>query len=302
MTMKKILAAVLCAIATQCVGQNYFGQVPPDSIPVKFAPDVVSRDGRYELFAVYSPDGKEFCFTVTDSLWSTFSIWHTAYDGKRWSEPRKLAFAKDGFSPVFSPDGKTLFYSSGTWKGRPGILWYCKRNGTEWAEPVKAKAPINLEKGSNDWGLSMAKDGTLLFTSDRPGTKGEFDLYLSEPVNNEYPNAVNIEGVNSSKWEYSAFVAPDKSYIIFSSDRAGSFGWDDLYITFRKKDNSWSDPVNLGPGINTIDAEYAPFVTSDGKYLIYSVWDKEGKWSDIYWVRIDRIIGKNRKEANEVQK
>ena len=95
----------------------------------------------------------------------------------------------------------------------------------------------------------------------------------------------------------SAFIAKDKSYIIYSSQRTGGYGWDDLYISFRKKAGGWTTPINLGPTINTIHAEFSPQVTPDGRFLLYSKWDKKNKWSDIYWVRIDKIIIRLKKQA-----
>jgi hypothetical protein len=293
---KSILLIMAIVFAMQCNAQinsiDYFGQVPPDSTPSKYAPGLISKDGRYELMTTFSADGKEFCFTVTNNKWSSFSIWYTKYDGTKWSEPQVLSFANNGFSPVFSPANNALFYSSGTWPSKSGSIWFCKRNGTHWGQPEMLKEPINLNTGNNNWGFSIAKDSTLLFTSKRADAKGEYDydLYISEPINNEYKNAINVVNINSSTSEYSAFIAPDKSYIIFSSQRPGNYGWDDLYISFRKKDSSWSNPENLGTGINTVNAEYSPHVTPDGKYLIYSVWDKDSQWSDIYWVRVDNLI------------
>ena len=48
-------------------------------------------------------------------------------------------------------------------------------------------------------------------------------------------------------------VAPDESYLIFSSrDRAG-YGSGDLFVSFRTADGGWTEPQNMGP--TTTDAE-----------------------------------------------
>lgn len=291
--IKCILLIMACVFAIQSNAQtssiDYFGQVPPDSIPVKFAPGIISKDNRYELMTAFSNDGKEFWFTVTNKLWTHFDIWHTKYDSNKWSEPQIMPLDSGGFGPVFSKDDNRLFFSTGQWLQPPvGFIWSCKKTQTGWSKPEKLEAPINV--GPDQWQCSIAKDGTFFFCSRRPGGKGDFDIYCSESEDNTYQNVTNLEILNSNEDEYSAFIAPDKSYIIFSSQRAGSYGWDDLYISFRKKDGAWSHPVNMGTGINTVNAEYSPYVTSDGKYLIYSVWEKNGLWGDIYWVRVDTLI------------
>jgi hypothetical protein len=270
---------------------DYFGQVPPGPTPAKFAPGFISKDGRYELMSAFSPNGKEFCFTVTNNQWSSFSIWYTKYDGANWSEPNILSFAASGFSPVFSPLGDALLFSTGgNWSSKTASIWICKRTDTIWGTPAKLNSPVNLNSGNNNWGFSMASDSTLLFTSVREGGKGNFDLYISEFMGGGYTDVSNLENLNSSAAEYSAFIASDKSYIIFSSQRSGGYGWDDLYISFQKADRNWTNPINLGPKINTVHAEFSPHVTPDGKYMIYSKWDANSNWSDIYWVRIDNLI------------
>ena len=164
----------------------------------------------------------------------------------------------------------------------------CSRSGQNWEDPEKLEEPIN--SNYNEFAISMASDSTIIFCSSRPGGRGDFDIYISDPINNEYINAVNLENLNSTEDEYSAFIAPDKSYIILSSQKSG-YGWDDLYISFRNEDSTWTDPVNLGPRINTNHAEFSPHITPDNKYLVYSKWDVNSQWSDIYWVSTDIIFG-----------
>jgi hypothetical protein len=79
------------------------------------------------------------------------------------------------------------------------------------------------------------------------------------------------------------FMSPDENYVIFfSQTRAVSYGYD-LWISFKKNDNSWTAPVNMGPNINTALDEYGPRVTKDGKYLFFTR-ENRNITSDIYWV------------------
>ncbi|MGB3586302.1 MAG: hypothetical protein WBA23_07180, partial [Tunicatimonas sp.] len=75
----------------------------------------------------------------------------------------------------------------------------------------------------------------------------------------------------------------NESYLIFCSERPGSIGKGDLYISFKEEDGSWSQAKNMGSTINTKNYEFCPFVTKDGKYLFYS------SNQDIYWVSADII-------------
>lgn len=65
------------------------------------------------------------------------------------------------------------------------------------------------------------------------------------------------------------YIDPDERFMIFSSIRPGGFGSGNLYITYNE-DRSWSEPVNLGPPVNTDDYEYTPMLSADGEVLYFS--------------------------------
>ena len=52
--------------------------------------------------------------------------------------------------------------------------------------------------------------------------------------------------------------------------RDDSLGSIDYYIVFRSENDEWSEPINMGPEINTPGArEYTPYVSPDGKYFFF---------------------------------
>ena len=63
-------------------------------------------------------------------------------------------------------------------------------------------------------------------------------------------------------------VFDDNTYL-FSSKRKGGFGGYDLYI-LTKEDGVWSDPINLGPEINSSFDEITPYLTKNGSKLYFS--------------------------------
>jgi Tol biopolymer transport system component len=88
-------------------------------------------------------------------------------------------------------------------------------------------------------------------------------------------------------------VAPDKSYLIFNSPRAGSHTQLDLWISYGKSDGSWTDPKNLGESINSgADAIICPTISPDGKYLFFTkliFGAGNASTGTVYWVRADFI-------------
>jgi dipeptidyl aminopeptidase/acylaminoacyl peptidase len=87
---------------------------------------------------------------------------------------------------------------------------------------------------------------------------------------------VNLgEQINTEKLEMTPFIAPDGSYLLFSKE-------DDLYVSFLKKDGSWSAAIDMGPSINSDGLELCPVVSPDGKYLFFNS-SRNGVIST-YWV------------------
>lgn len=46
--------------------------------------------------------------------------------------------------------------------------------------------------------------------------------------------------------DHDPFIAPDESCLIFSSNRPGGYGSNDLYISFRNDNDTWTAPRNMG--------------------------------------------------------
>jgi Tol biopolymer transport system component len=121
--------------------------------------------------------------------------------------------------------------------------------------------------------------------------RNDYGIYRSEFVNGEYakpellPHSINLPPFLNT----APFIAPDESYLLFSSNRNTSpddFG--DLYISRRQPDGSWTDPVSLGEPVNTEMQEVFPGVSPDGKYLFFCRYTP-GRKNDVYWVDASSI-------------
>jgi len=102
--------------------------------------------------------------------------------------------------------------------------------------------------------------------------------------------------VNTTYVEFDLYVAPDESYLIFSSDRPGSTGqYPDLWITTRRSTSDpWQEPINLGPTINTDEEDYAK-ISPDGTMLFITYWERPGGYGreDIWQVPVIPIVDLN---------
>ena len=271
---------------TQHSAIDYFGQTPPGDKPVIFAPGVISLKGRFERVPAFSPDGKELFFTVTTPDWSP-TIMYSKNENGQWSEPDTAFFAKvyNNTEPFFSPDGQRLYFASNRPPGAPpwnGEIWMIERTKEGWSEPKHLGAAVN--SNTSDYHPAVTNDGTLYFASARDAEQSGPDIYRSRLVDGQYQEAERLgESINSNHQEWDPFVTPDESLIIFKSDRPGGFGDMDLYISFRRKDGSWTSAKNMGPNINTSDHDDAGDISPDGKFLFFAR-RKGSDEMDIYWV------------------
>ena len=200
----------------------------------------------------------------------------------------------DDYFPYITNGQDRLFYTRKTSKGDEDLFESRLEKG-EWSKGNTVKAiNTHLDEGM----CTLVRDGRrLYFTAcGREGGLGICDIYEAlVGAEGEIGEASPLKGfANSAKWESQASISCDGSTIYFASEREGGLGKSDLYYSKRQADGSWSEPVNLGPRINTDDYEEAPFITNDGRTLYFSSYghpgmgdqdifmswlDDEGKWS-----------------------
>jgi Tol biopolymer transport system component len=267
------------AVAAAAPSGDWLGQQPPGATPELFARGTVST-GADELNAVFSPDGTEFLFTVKTPDRVRHTLMFMEREGDDWTAPRTLPFSGrySDADPAFAPDGNRIYFISmrpleGEGPPRENWdwdLWAVDRTADGWGEPWNLGAPVNTD--AMEVYPSVAADGTLYFSSGRPGGQGENDIYRSRIVDGEFGEPENLgDAINSEHSEGDLFIAPDESYIVFvSSGRPDSIGRGDLYVSFRDEDGAWTPAINLGEGVNSRWTEYCPSVSPGGKYLFFT--------------------------------
>src|SRR5262249_18094862 len=144
-------------------------------------------------------------------------------------------------------DGSVFFISNRPVDGKPRRdteIWVMRRNGAGYAEPEHIDA---VSSPKYEWFPTVADNGTLYFGSGREGGLGGTDLWRSRLVDGKYQPPENLGApINTAGNDTEAWIAPDESYMIFSTDgRKDTRGADDIYVSHRQGD-SWSEPRNLG--------------------------------------------------------
>ena len=265
---------------------NYYGQSFPTDIPQEFASGIISTEHHEHSYPTISLDGKECYWSmIRQPLGETpQKIMFSNFERGKWTHPQLASFSSsyvDG-GPVFSFDYQHLyFYSKRPIDPLSNVeqprIWVVDRNKKGWGEPRSAFGEDHADQ--IQFSFSLTKSGTFYYLGILEGVKNNMGIYRIRQKDGVFGILEPLPSqINSSHQDWIPFIAPDESYLIFSSDRPGSIGFFDLYISFHIENTYWSEPLNLGPTINTDGSERFPGLTPDGKTFFFI------RDSDIYWV------------------
>ncbi|NND94306.1 MAG: hypothetical protein HKN45_05530 [Flavobacteriales bacterium] len=160
---------------------------------------------------------------------------------------------------------------------------YVSRFTGDWSLPEKLPKPINTSYFESS--ISMTADGsTMYFISERPSGMGRGDVYMSRKTSEtNWSKPKNLgEVINTPFDEKFVFIHPNGNTLFFASNGHLTLGSYDIFRS-EFKDGQWSDPVNLGYPINTVNEESTFSMTADNKRLLISAEYHEGLGErDIY--------------------
>lgn len=270
----------------------YLGEKPPGMTAKIFAPEIISTLEMPEMCAAFTADAKEFLYNAQYK--GQWSIFLTREINGQWIKPKPIGFTS-GYTDrdfTISPDGQKIYFGSNRPRKKNGeplgaldIYMSERIDEATWTEPINLGSVVNSDLGENY--PSVANNGNLYFFSNREDSLGGCDIYVSRFIAGSYLSPKNLgSAINSAQNDWDSFIAPDESYIIFSSqNRDDTLGGQDLYVSFKKEDGSWTNARNMGPGVNSKAGEICPSVSLDGQYIFFTS-RRRGK-ADIFWVSID---------------
>ena len=145
-------------------------------------------------------------------------------------------------------------------------------------------ASVNSDQWESQPCLSPDKRD-LYFASRQFGGYGGSDIYVSHlQTNGKWSEPENLgPDINTSGDEQCPFIHADNQTLYFTSNYWPGYGDDDLFYVRKGPNGAWSNPVNLGYPINTINHEGTLFITADGKTAYYASDRSDSKGGlDIY--------------------
>jgi hypothetical protein len=230
---------------------------------------------------IQSPDGLNlYIATNRPGGHGGLDIWMATRTSKQspWgaavSLPEPINSASDDFCPT--PVGKHgLFFVSrrvinGVTCGLGDI--YFSRRGREggWSDPQHfACAPEGPNSALDEQGPSYVQ-GRLYFSSSSAAVPG--DLFVSRKTGHlSFGPATPISELNDAAAnDIQPNVRKDGREVVFSSNRAGGSGGQDIWAATRASvDAPWSAVVNLGSNVNTGFGESRPSLSRDARQLLF---------------------------------
>ena len=269
--------------------------------PVQFSPEPLGDAVNTELFEYWpslSADEKTMFFTVLGPpnpdlpphrLKMQEDIYFAMQQENRWIErtymgPPVSTNRNEGAQTI-TADGKSIYFTACDRSDGYGMcdIYYSRfEDDGSWSKPVNLGEPVNSWYSEKHPAISA--DGRMLcFASNRPGGKGEYDLWISEKRGDSWSKPVNMgDSINTPGIEQSPFLHPDQQSLYFSSDGWPGMGMGDIFLSRLKGDMSWSIPVNMGYPVNTHNEEIGFIVNARGNRAYYASNRRERTDTDIY--------------------
>ncbi len=284
---------------------DYLGQKKPGSTPELFAPGILLNTHRPHGSIAFSPDGKEIYWAAALDFGAFQKIWMMRRHNGQWSPPKVVLFT-DPYTyggPAVSPDGERFFFDVLKSAGPNGQktdhdIWFQEKNAHGLGDVIKPGPPLNSDKSA--LGPSVSRSGTVYFYSfDIEGGFGSVDIYRSRLTRDGYEKPENLgDSINTEFMDTLPYIAPDESYLLFSSMRPDGYGDFDLYVSYKKEDGTWTKAKNMCDTINTPARESSSIVSPDGKYLFFM--SRRNGIGEFFWVDAKILEELKPKEINSI--
>ncbi|RLD22963.1 MAG: hypothetical protein DRI71_06525, partial [Bacteroidetes bacterium] len=210
------------------------------------------------------------------TLVSTGSIAQEYFMTDAWD----LNSSADEQIPILSTNGKTIFFTRGHHKDNTGgkadkgDVWVSHFSDTAgWSVPSRLPAPINNQfyNGVFDYTSNKLFLYSIYRNGQAPLPGISSSNSVSWPMDWRMPQSSGIKYFQNKSANNGNSLSRDGKILILSIESFKSLGAEDLYVSFRNTtDNTWTEPKNLGPGINTKLQELTPFLAPDNKTLFFS--------------------------------
>ncbi|MDB5255682.1 MAG: peptidoglycan-associated lipoprotein [Chitinophagaceae bacterium] len=184
------------------------------------------------------------------------------------------------YGPILNTDRSKVYFTSRR-KGSTGgnkdndneffeDVYRSDKTGNVWGTAVNLGYPVNSDLHESCIGISSDEQELFLYI-DNDKYKGDIFYCKKDNKGNwGLPKSLSKQINTPDFIENSMSLTPDGKTLFFSSNKAGGFGGQDIYVSKKDPKGEWGIPVNLGSYLNTEYDDESPFLDKDGKTLYFS--------------------------------
>ncbi len=199
-------------------------------------------------------------------------------------------------SPFLSADGTRLYFMYTPWQtwpvffGRPPYLAGPERRGhhvnpdrNPWEDSdiyvstrhsdgtFSTPSNVGFNDAQADCCVMTWAPDRFVYQRTQWANAALTDIHFVRRANGRWLRESAGPAVNDpSSSESNPHVTSDGQLLFFTSDRPGGFGRHDLYMSVRTANNTWGQPQNLGPTINTAESEDQIWVSADQQTIYFN--------------------------------
>ncbi len=288
------MVRVLFIVLFSSIASVVYGQVWDFSAPEKL-PANVNTDYE-EASPLLSPDGRTLYFTRllypenAGGVYAGSDIWISTSEGSnKWGEATSPRINDKGNNAVIgtTADGQSVYFQNTSGTNKPAGIQVAKKTATGFSRPELI--PIEGLDPQGFLGFHVSPDFEVIFISMQASdSRGQEDLYVTtRNSQGRWTKPRNLgSSVNTSGFEISPFLSPDKKRLYFSSNGHKGLGDADIFYCDRLYNSwdTWSAPRNLGEKLNT--KSFEGYFSIYGDTVAYFTSNRGGKNADIYKVKV----------------
>lgn len=145
----------------------------------------------------------------------------------------------------------------------------------QWSNAVNLGLTINTRDA--DAICSISPDGSeIVFINEN--IDPDKPIGKSKRLRNGWtiPEMMEVENFYNRNDYIDFYYSFEANVLLMAVEREDSNGDQDLYVSFPIEKNKWSEPLNLGAVVNSLQSDFAPFLSRDGKTLFFSSYGHSG--------------------------
>ncbi len=298
----------ICFSLSLILGYSVSGQ----SYEIEKLHDNINTKRYHEISPVVSKDGRTIYFTREGYPVFNRTLIEKGKDISKTLDARQyLNKLSDIFSSMSNQAVDNPIYSSFNQD-----IWIANSRQEEYDLVTHPRSPINNAFPNSICDLINDEQSAIVINQfpTEGGIKPGFSItHRTANGNWTVPEPILIDNFESIDPDVGLTMSEDGEVMIVSAERKDAYGSNDLYVCFRKGPKHWSEPLHLGPAVNSPYRETTPSLSEDGKTLFFSsnrrsslggnelfmVYRLDDTWKN--WTAPKRFVGPINTDADESQ-